>query len=140
MTEAELKRKLASIEALLHGATTDGERTAAQTVFERLKQKGATEKTEDFQFSIQDPWGRRLFIAMCRKAGLTPFRRHGQRTTTLMVHGTRSFVIDGLWVQFQEADQTLRQFLDEVTERVIRETLGEAEAEARERPALPKGG
>ncbi len=140
MTEAELKRKLASIEALLQGATTDGERTAAQTVFDRLKQKGATEQTEDFQFSVPDVWGRRLFIAMFRKAGLQPFRRHGQRATTLMVHGTRSFVIDGVFQQFVEAQGTLAQYLNEVTERVIRETLGEADDEARERPALPKGG
>lgn len=40
MTEAELKRKLVAIEAMRHGATSDGERAAAKHVFERLKTQG----------------------------------------------------------------------------------------------------
>ena len=140
MTEADLKRKLKAIEALLHGATTDGERAAAQNVFEKLKQKGHDELREDLQFSVQDVWARKLFIAMLRKAGLEPFRLRGQRHTTIMVHGRKSFVVEVVFKQFAEAQRTLAEYLAEVTDRVIRETLGDAEAEARERTALPKGG
>ncbi len=138
MTEADLKRKLAAIEALLHRSTTEGERAAAQNVFDRLKQKGITEQPEDLQFSVQDVWARKLFIAMLKKAGLEPFRLRGQRRTTIMVHGRKSFVVDVVFTQFIEAQRTLAEYLAEVTDRVIRETLGEAEGEARERPALPR--
>ena len=73
---------------------------------------------------------------MLRKAGLEPFRMRGQRYTTVMVHGRKSFVLDVVWKEFVEAQQTLTEYLREVTERVIRETLGDAESEAKERPAL----
>lgn len=139
MTEAELKRKLAAIEALLHGATTDGERAAAQHVLEALKGKAPKEQPEELQFSIHDFWSRKLLIAMLRKAGLEPYRLRGQRRTTVMVRGRRSFVVDVVFKQFLEADRTLSDYLAEVTDRVIRETLGVAEDEAKERPALPKG-
>lgn len=88
---------------------------------------------------MQDVWARKLFIAMLRKAGLEPFRMRGQRLTTVMVHGRKSFVVDVVWKGFVEAQQTLIEYLPEVTDRVIRETLGAAESEAKERPALPKG-
>lgn len=139
MTEAELKRKLAAIEALLHGATTDGERAAAAHVFEKLKGKAPAEEAADLQFTVQDMWARKLFIAMLRKAGLEPFRLRGQRHTTIMVHGRKSFVVDVVWKQFLEAQRSLTEYLAEVTDRVIKETIGEAEAEAKERPALPRG-
>jgi len=32
------------------------------------------EKTEEFKFSIPDPWSRQLFTALCRRYGLKPFR------------------------------------------------------------------
>ncbi len=139
MTEAELKRKLAAIEALLHGATTDGERAAAKNVLEALKKKGHAEKEEELQFTIPDVWARKLFIAMVKKAGFEPYRLRGQRRTTVMVFGKKSFVIDTLWKQFVEAQRVLAEYLQEVTDRVIRETLGEATDEAKERPALSAG-
>ena len=139
MTEADLKRKLAAIEALLHGATTDGERAAAANVLEALKQKGHDEKPEDFQFTIPDVWARKLFIAMAKKSGLEPFRMRGQRRTTVMVNGKRSFVMERLWKEFGQAHDVLGEYLSEVTDRVIRETLGDAQDDVRERPALGPG-
>ena len=137
MNEADLKRKLAAIEALLRGATTEGERAAAQNVFEALKKRGHDEVPMDLQFTVQDVWARKLFIAMLRKAGLEPFRMRGQRYTTVMVHGRKSLVLDVVWKEFVEAQQVLTDYLRDVTDRVIRETLGDAESEAKERPALP---
>lgn len=54
-----------------------------------------------------------------------------------MVNGRRS-LIELIWKEFIEANKTLTEYLAEVTDRVIRESLGEVkEDEARERPALP---
>lgn len=136
MTEGELKRKLTAVEALLQGATTAGERDAAATVLERLKARCA-EQAVDHQFTVQDPWARRLFIAMLRRAGLEPFRQKGQRRTTLMVHGRRSVVVGVVWREFMELQPTLAAFLAEVTARVIEDALGEAGDEAEERAGLP---
>jgi len=56
-----------------------------------------------------------------------------------MVHGRRSLV-ELIWKEFLEANDTLTEYLAEVTNRVIRESLGEMkDDEARERPALAPG-
>lgn len=54
-----------------------------------------------------------------------------------MLHGRKSLVLDVVWKEFVEARQTMTEYLREITDRVIRETLGAAESEAKERPALP---
>lgn len=139
MTEAELKRKLAAIEAMVLGAMTEGERAAAKHVLENFKQKTPDETCQDLGFTVHDVWARKLFMAMLRKAGLEPFRMRGQRRTTIMVHGRKSLV-ELIWKEFLEANKTLAEYLSEVTDRVIRESLGEVqEDEARERPALAPG-
>lgn len=139
MTEAELKRKLAAIEAMVLGAMTEGERAAAQHVLENFKQKTPDETCQDLCFTVHDVWARKLFMAMLRKAGLEPFRMRGQRRTTIMVHGRKSLV-ELIWKEFLEANDTLTEYLAEVTNRVIRESLGEMkDDEARERPALAPG-
>ena len=139
MTEAELKRKLAAIEAMVLGAMTEGERAAAQHVLENFKQKTPDESCQDLGFTVHDVWARKLFMAMLRRAGLEPFRMRGQRRTTIMVHGRKSLV-ELIWKEFLEANKTLTEYLGEVTNRVIRESLGEMnDDEARERPALAPG-
>jgi hypothetical protein len=139
MTEAELKRKLAAVEAMVLGAMTEGERAAAQHVLANLKQKTPDETCQDWSFTVHDVWARKLFMAMLRKAGLEPFRMRGQRRTTIMTHGRKSLV-GVIWKEFLEADKTLTDYLTEVTDRVIRESLGEMkDDEARERPALTPG-
>jgi hypothetical protein len=139
MTEAELKRKLAAIEAMVHGAMTAGERAAAQHVFDTFKQKTPDEVSQELAFTVHDVWARKLFMAMLRKAGLEPYRMRGQRRTTIMIQGRKSLV-ELIWKEFLGANQTLTEYLAEVTDRVIRESLGEMkEDEARERPVLPTG-
>lgn len=139
MTEAELKRKLAAIEAMVLGAMTEGERAAAQHVLANFKQKTPDETCQDLAFTVHDVWARKLFMAMLRKAELEPFRMRGQRRTTIMVHGRKS-LIDLIWNELLAANSTLTEYLSEVTDRVIRESLGEVQGdEARERSALEPG-
>jgi hypothetical protein len=144
VTEADLLRKLAAIEALLEGATSDGEQAAARAARERLATRlgQLPAREEDFHFTIPDIWGRKLFTALAKKLGLEPFRYRGQRQTTLVLR-TMQDKKELLWKQFLAAHETLSQYLDEVTERVIREALGQATDDIAVRPAqksLPIGG
>lgn len=86
---------------------------------------------------VHDVWARKLFMAMLRKAGLEPFRMRGQRRTTIMVHGRKSLV-ELFWKEYLEANKTLTEYLSEVTDRVIRESLGEVQEELEgESPGSP---
>ena len=136
-TEQQLRERLRKIQALFEGATTTGERDAAAAAIDRVKRAlGTTARTEppvEFQFSIPDPWQRRLFTALCRRYGLKPFRYKRQRMTTIVVNAPRSFVQQTLWPEYQELRAALNSYLNEATEKIIREEVyGDAE-EASER-------
>ncbi len=126
-TEAELKAKLRKIEALFAGAATPGERNAAQAARERIQAKlkdlEGRERPVEMRFTLGDGWNLKLFLALCRRYGLKPYRKHGQRRTTVMLRVVPSFADDLLWPEFTQLAEALAAYLDEATERIIREEV-----------------
>jgi len=139
ITEQQLREKLRKISALFEGATTPGERHAAAAAIDRVKVALAgmlkTEQPIEMQFSLSDNWQRRLFSALCRRYGLTPYRYRRQRYTTVMVRVPQSFVDKTLWPEYQQIRDALNEYLNEATERIIREEVYRDAGEAREREA-----
>jgi hypothetical protein len=136
-TEQELREKLRKISALFEGATTAGERSAAAAAIERVKKTLAgmerTEHSVEVQFTLPDRWQRRLFAALCRRYGLDPYRYKRQRYTTVMVRAPRRFIDGTLWPEYLELKAALDQYLNEATERIIREEVYGDAGEAPER-------
>ena len=135
-TEQELRERLRKISALFEGATTAGERSAAAAAIDRVKKALAamqqTERTIEVQFTLPDRWQRRLFAALCRRYGLDPYRYKRQRYTTVMVRAPRAFIDRTLWPEYLELKSALDEYLNEATERIIRD---EVYRDAREAPA-----
>ena len=136
-TEQQLREKLRKITALFEGAATSGERQAAAAAMERLRQSlhaaAKTQPLPETKFSLADQWQRRLFTALCRRYGLEPYRYKGQRYTTVMVRAPRSFVDSTLWPAYLELQQALHSYLNEATERIIRDEVYRDAGEAAER-------
>ena len=82
----------------------------------------------EMQFSLGDQWSRQLFLALCRRYGLKPYRLHRQRRTTVMLKAPKSFIEQVLWPEFQQLDEALRRYLSEVTTRIIREEVHKTSA------------
>jgi len=127
MTEQQLREQLRKISALYEGATTPGERSAAAAAIERVKKAIAaiayTEPLSEYQFRLPDLWQRRLFWALCRRYGLEPFRYKRQRQTTVMVRAPKTFVNRTLWPEYRQLKEALNRYLDEATDRIIREEV-----------------
>ena len=136
-TEQDLREKLRKISALFAGATTVGERNAAAAAIERVRkvllEAEQTEKPVEMRFTLPDRWGRRLFTALCRRHGLEPYRYRRQRQTTVLVRAPRSFITETLWPEFLEIKTALDEYLNEATERIIREEVFGDSTEAAER-------
>ena len=134
MNERALIDKLLAIEALHAGATTDGERVAAQLARQRiLARMEGMEREEppiEYRFSIVDPWARRLFVALLRRYELRPYRYRRQREQTVMVRVSERFVDETLWPEFTAIESTMRAHLDQVTQRVIAESIHDDCSEA----------
>lgn len=134
MNERALIDKLLAIEALHAGATTDGERVAAelarQRILTRMQGMEQQEPPIEYRFSIVDPWARRLFVALLRRYELRPYRYRRQREQTVMVRVSERFVDETLWPEFTAIEATMRAHLDQVTQRVIAESIHDDCSEA----------
>jgi hypothetical protein len=140
--EGTLLEKLRKIEALHAGTKIDGEREAARRAAERIRARLAElrsrEREEVMQYSLPDPWKRKLFLALCRRYGLTPYRERGQRHSTVLVRAPKTFQDRTLWPEYRALSEELTAHLQELTDRVIREAIDEDLSEATDTDA-PRG-
>lgn len=131
--DKDLLEKLRKIERLYAGATSTGEKEAAADAMERitkrLQETTRTEAAIEYKFTLTDAWSKKLFIALLRRYSLKPYRYARQRRTTVMVRVPRSFVERTLWPEFLELSSVLKDYLDKMTDQVIRQGVHEDSAE-----------
>ncbi len=138
--EQDLREKLRKIEALFAGAATAGEKEAAGAAADRIRARlgkaAGSEAAVEIKFSVPDVWSRQLFIALCRRYGIRPFRYRRMHRQTVIVKAPRSFIDHVLWPEFQDLSAALSSYLSEITEKLIREEVhGETgDAEERDEP------
>lgn len=134
--DGTLVEKLRKLEALHAGTKIDGERVAARRAAERIRARleelRGQERDEELFYTLPDPWTRKLFTALCRRYGLTPFRERGRRRSTIQVLAPRTFQERTLWPEFVALSKELQVHLDELTDRVIREAIHDDVTEAQE--------
>jgi len=142
--EGTLLEKLRKIEALHAGTRVDGEREAAKRAAERIRARleelRGREDDVELLYRIADPWMRTLFVALCRRYGLKPYREPGRRYSTVIVRAPKTFHNGTLWPEFTALSDELAKHLKEITDRVIREAIHADvtdPAEASEPRALP---
>lgn len=143
--EGTLLEKLRKIEALHAGTKIEGEREAARRAAERIRARleelRGREADEVFRYSLPDPWKRKLFVALCRRYGVKPYRESGRRYSSVLVRAPKTFQTKTLWPEFLAISKELDTHLQELTDRIIREAIDEdvsEPAEAGPTHALPK--
>jgi hypothetical protein len=82
--------------------------------------------------SIPDTWSRQLFIALCRRYGISPFRYRRMHRQTVIVKAPRSFIEQVMWPEFRELSGALSAYLAEITEKLICEEVHGETADAEE--------
>jgi len=142
--EAALRDKLRKIESLFAGAATAGEKAAAGAAADRirarLQEEEKREKSIEIRFSLPDPWSRQMFIALCRRYGLRPYRFPRMRRQSVMVRAPQTFLNTVLWPEFQEINAALTEYLAQVTDKVIRDDVYGETGDADEVPGPAKIG
>lgn len=126
-SEQALREKLRKIEALFSGGATKGEKMAAGAAAERirarLKETTGKEKPVEIRLSVPDPWSRQLFIALCRRYGIRPYRYPRMRRQSIVISAPQSFIDDVLWAEFEQINEALMDYLAEITDKVIQEEV-----------------
>jgi hypothetical protein len=132
--EGTLLEKLRKIEALHAGTKVDGEREAARRAAERIRARLAElrsrEQEEVLRYSLPDPWKRKLFLALCRRYGLKPYREYGRRYSTVLLRAPKTFQEKTLWPEYLALAKEFDAHLAELTDRVIREAIDDDVSEA----------
>ena len=136
--KSQLREKLRKIEALFAGASTTGERLAAEAALERVRGRlaelGQRDPPIEMQFSMPDRWSRHLFLALYRRYGLAPYRCHRQRHTTIVVRAPKGFIDQVLWPEFSELDRALQILFARGDPACIRDEVYSDTSEAQEVP------
>jgi hypothetical protein len=136
----KLLETLRKIEALYAGAATPGERDAAASARERIRARlqsvAEQERSVEYRFSMDNPWSRKIFVALLRRYGIEPYRYSRQRRNTVMARVPRSFVEQTLMPEFEEMNQALSAHLERVTDDIISHGIADDTSEAREVQAL----
>ena len=134
MNESILIEKLMKIETLFAGATTQGERVSAdlarQRILLRLRELLPKDPPVEYKFTFVDMWSRKAFVALLRRYDLRPYRYYRQRYTTVMVQVPERFVNETLWPEFEKINSELREYLQDITERVVKQVLHEDSSDA----------
>lgn len=123
--DGDIRERLAKLEALFARGATAGERAAAGAALERLQARldlaepMADEPEIELQYSLPDLWSVRLFVALCRKHGVKPYRYSRQRRTTIMVRVRKAAFERTIAAEFQELHRELTTYFGEMVNHLI---------------------
>jgi hypothetical protein len=77
-----------------------------------------------------------LFVALCRRYGLKPFREPGRRQTTVQLRAPKEFHEKTLWPEYLALAEELNAHLHDLTTRVIREAIDDDISEPTEQASI----
>jgi hypothetical protein len=123
--QQDIRDRLAKLEALFARGATEGERAAAGAALERMQArldlggKAAAEPEIELQYSLPDVWAVKLFVALCRKHEIKPYRYPRQRRTTVMVRVRKSEFERTIAAEFQSLHRELTGYFSEMVEHLI---------------------
>lgn len=143
--DAQIREKLAKIKALFAGATTSGERQAAQAALDRVQQRidsiprpqVAVDPPMEFRFSLTNPWSLRLFLALARSKGLKPYRHPRMRRTSVCLMIGKVAVNTDLWPEYLEMNKVLTEYLGELADHIIADCINPDRSDAEVVAGLP---
>jgi hypothetical protein len=125
----DIRDKLIKLEALFARGATPGERAAAGAALGRMQarldlagSKTAEPETE-LQYILPDVWAVRVFVALCRKHDVKPYRYPRQRRTTVMVRARKSVFEATIAAEFQSLHRELTRYFDEMVNHLIADVM-----------------
>ena len=144
-SDRDIHEKLAKLEQLFARGATPGERAAASAARDRLQAKldvGVTDGADpeiELQYSLPDVWSVRIFVALCRKHGVRPYRYPRQRRTTVMVRVRQASFERTVASEFRTLYREVTAYFDETVNHLIADAMkSDGDDEALEQRQLPK--
>ena len=135
-SEEEIRLKIRKIEALFSGSEFVGERAAAEAALKRINETLAntikTTPPTEYTFTLGNYWSAKLFIALCRRYELKPYRYARQRRTTVVLRAPEAFVDTVLWPEHEALNTVLHEYINQMTDKIIAEEIHRDTTDAQE--------
>ncbi len=136
----DIRAKLEKLEALFARGATQGERVAAGKARDRLAARlgDAPDKEEiELRYSLPDAWAVRIFVALCRKHGVRPYRYPRQRRTSVMVRVQQSEFEKTVLAEFRTMHSELVAYFRDTVDHLIADAMkSDGDDEDLERPQI----
>jgi hypothetical protein len=144
-SDGDIREKLAKLERLFAHGATPGERAAAGAARDRLQARLDAGTADDavpeieLQYSLPDVWSVRIFVALCRKHGVRPYRYPRQRRTTVMVRARQAGFERTVASEFRTLYREVTAYFDETVNHLIADAMkSDGDDETLEQRQLPK--
>ena len=122
----DIRERLVKLEALFARGATEGERAAAGAALERMQarldtgdDKATADPEIELQYSLPDVWAVKLFVALCRKHEIKPYRYPRQRRTTVIVRVRKAEFERTIAAEFQRLHGELTRYFGETLDHLI---------------------
>ncbi|MBI4448739.1 hypothetical protein HY641_01795 [Candidatus Woesearchaeota archaeon] len=110
--------KIRKVEALIERAANEGERESAIQAKLRLEKHSQSQEIE-YTIRTNDIWHKKLFVAICHKYGLHPYRYSRQKYTTAMVKISKDFLDGVVWPEYLRYADILENLIEDVATQMI---------------------
>lgn len=144
-SDRDIREKLAKLERMFAQGATSGERAAAGAARDRLQARlepetaGNAEPEIELQYSLPDVWSVRIFVALCRKHGVHPYRYPRQRRTTVVVRARQADFDRTVAHEFHTLHREVTAYFDEMVNHLIADAMkSDGDDETLEQRQLPK--
>jgi len=138
----DIQAKLQKLEELFARGATEGERAAAGAALDRFAARldhVSQEAETEIRYSLPDTWAVRIFVALCRKHGVRPYRYPRQRRTTVMVRVQPSAFEQNVLVEFRMLHSELVAYFQDTVDHLIADAMkSDGDDENLEPPQIEK--
>ena len=85
---------------------------------------GKNEPEVELQFSLPDAWSVSLFVAVCRKHGVRPYRYRRQRRTSVVISAREWEFNRVVWPEYSRLQTELESYFEDVTDHLVSRVMG----------------
>jgi len=126
--------KLAKIEALIEKTSSEGEKQAALLAKNRILSSWDWDLKQpqellEYKVTMNSPWKKRLFTALCNKNGLKTYRYYRQKYTTSNVKVSKIDMETKIWPEYLKFSEILEDLVEDIMKDLMKKIWQKEENE-----------
>lgn len=89
----------------------------------KLKDISHLEEIYEIIVNTKTDWNRQIFLALCEKYNLEPYRYKGEKKTTIKLETTMDFMENILWPDYKKFTKIYHKSMEDILKKCIEKIL-----------------